>query len=105
MAHRQHEDNLFLLEEIVERDVTGLAPRYDELTQAMLRRPADRRVPLENLQCVENQRNRCTGGDGIIASDKVEYAVEIGSRARRELYPRHRLSRGRLAGLPAARAV
>jgi len=105
MAHCQHEGDVLRLEECVECNVTGLAPRYDQLAQALLRWPSDRRVALEDMQCVENQLDGRPGGGWIVGGDKLEYPVEVGLRARRELYPRHRLSRGRLAGLPAARAV
>jgi hypothetical protein len=85
VAQREQEDDVFRFDNVVEGNVAALASGYHQLSQAVFGGPTDRRMAFKNLQCVENQGDCGVGGDQIIASEKLEYPVEIGLGARRKL--------------------
>jgi hypothetical protein len=97
-------DDVVLLHVVVQRDVTRLSPRDDELAQLMLGRTADQRVPGEYLDRVENAVDGA--GDDVRAffAEEPRHPLEIAESPPRIRYFRQALALGRAAFFPAARA-
>lgn len=104
MADRENLHDIARRVEVVERHISGTTAGNDQLAQVALGRPADKRMALENRVGVENLRYRFLRQTRILRQEELEQPLKVCLRPAREAYLRHRLSRGRLAPLPATRA-
>ena len=97
-------DDVVLLEEIVQRDVTRLSPRDDELSQFILDRATDQRVPGEYLDAIEYAIDGVGDDVHTLFAEKFSDSFEVAEGSARIRYLRQALALGRTAFFPAARA-
>ena len=69
-------------EKSVDRDISGLAVRNDELAQVALDSAADQRVGRQSVHRAADSSDRSGGGHGTLLAQELECPLDVGKRAR-----------------------
>lgn len=78
MSYGQHKHDVPILIVVVQRQIAGPAARDDELSQAVLGRPADEWMVFEDLHSLDDQPDGARRCGGFRLEKEVGESLEVG---------------------------